>query len=78
MAMPDGAREIGQQALIASPSLAAIVSYLAGITVEKWLALAGIFCIVIQAAGHLWRLHRDVRHEQERRRLGLPPPDIEP
>jgi hypothetical protein len=70
---PEGRHDAVGQAVQAAPSLAAILSWLLGMTVEKWLALAGIFFIALQAAGYIWRLRRDIRRESERRRSSLPP-----
>jgi hypothetical protein len=52
-----------------APSLAAIMTWLAGLTVEKWLGVVGIAFIGLQAVGYLWRLRRDMRREAERVRL---------
>jgi hypothetical protein len=71
----DQHRELAGQAAMATPSLGAIVVWLAGVPIEKWAAVAGLCFIVLQAAGYIWRLRRDMRREDERIRRGLPPPD---
>lgn len=63
-----------QAAIDALPSVAAIVTWLAGIPVEKWAATAGLVFIVMQCIGYLWRLRRDMAHERERYLRQEPPP----
>ena len=59
--------------LEATPSLAAIFAWLAGVPVEKWVALAGLVFILLQIVGYVWRLRRDVRREAMRVSRGDPP-----
>jgi hypothetical protein len=68
---PDPQRE----ALQAMPSIAAIAAWLAGLTLDKWLAIAGLVFIIVQTLGYLWRLRRDMRREAERVARNEPPPE---
>lgn len=59
-------QEIAGQTVQALPSLGAIYMWVAGVPVEKWAAVAGLVFILVQTAGYLWRLRRDIRRERER------------
>lgn len=60
------------QTAAATPSIVAIVvTKLLSLPVEKWLGVAGIGFIVLQAAYLLWRWRRDIH--RERRRLATEP-----
>lgn len=61
-----GKTELAGQVVQATPSLGAIYLWVAGVPVEKWAAVAGLVFIAVQVVGYLWRLRRDMRHEQER------------
>jgi hypothetical protein len=54
------------EAARATPSLAAIIATLGGLTVEKWLALAGIVFIGVQAVVMIWRHIIFLRRERDR------------
>lgn len=55
------------QTAAATPSILAIVATkLLSLPIEKWLGLAGIGFIVLQAAYLLWRWRRDIRRERLR------------
>lgn len=56
------------------PSLGAIGTWLFGVPLEKWAAVAGILFIGLQCVVLLWRWRRDIRREDERLRRGDPPP----
>lgn len=59
------------------PSIAAVVTWAAGLTIEKWLGIAGIVFILIQTVGYLWRWRRDIRRERERIREHAMAPDTD-
>lgn len=59
------------------PSLAAITAWLAGLSIEKWLALVGIAFILLQGVGYVWRLRRDMRREDERIKMHSMIPDTD-
>lgn len=71
---PEAKQDATAQAWHALPSLAAIVAWLSGLTIEKWVGLAGIAFICLQAAERIWRWRRDVRRENERIAAKQPPP----
>ena len=54
------------EAAKATPSMAAIIATLGGLTVEKWLALAGIGFIAVQAVVMIWRHVIFLRRERDR------------
>lgn len=54
------------EAARATPSVAAIIATLGGLTVEKWLALAGIGFIAVQAVVMIWRHIIFLRRERDR------------
>jgi len=56
----------------AMPSLAAILTWVLQIPVEKWLAYLGLLFLLLQMVGYLWRLRRDMRREEERQLSRLP------
>ena len=56
------------QAWQALPSITAIAAWLSGLTVEKWLGMAGIAFLLLQMAGYVWRWRRDIRKERARAR----------
>jgi len=56
---------VGQTAM-AAPSVLAVVSSWDQISVQDWLAIAGIIFIAFQAAYLAWRWHRDARREADR------------
>lgn len=62
------------QAAASLPSWAALVTWLLGVPLEKWVALGGLCFIGLQSAVLLWRWRRDIRREAERLRRGYPPP----
>lgn len=47
----------------ALPSLAAVATWMLEIPVEKWLAYLGLVFLVLQIAGYVWRLRRDMKRE---------------
>lgn len=54
------------EAARATPSVAAIIATIGGLTVEKWLALAGIAFIGVQAVVMIWRHVIFLRRERDR------------
>lgn len=54
------------EAARATPSVAAIIATIGGMTVEKWLALAGIAFIGVQAVVMIWRHIIFLRRERDR------------
>jgi hypothetical protein len=56
------------------PAFAAVMSWLFGVPLEKWVALAGLVFLILQSAFLLWKWRRDHRREIERIRAGEPPP----
>lgn len=54
------------EAAKATPSLAAIIAAIGGLTVEKWLAIAGIVFILVQAVIMIWRHIIFLRRERDR------------
>ena len=54
------------EAARATPSVAAIIATIGGLTVEKWLAVAGIGFIVVQAVVMVWRHIIFLRRERDR------------
>jgi len=54
------------EAARATPSVAAIIASLGGLSVEKWLALAGIGFIGVQAVVMIWRHVIFLRRERDR------------
>ena len=54
------------EAARATPSVAAIIATIGGLTVEKWLAVAGIGFIVVQAVVMIWRHVIFLRRERDR------------
>jgi hypothetical protein len=71
---PEAKTDAITQGAASLPAWAAIMSWFLGITVEKWLAVAGILFIALQAAFLVWRWRRAVRREDERIANGDPPP----
>lgn len=66
------------QGLSAAPSLAAVLATkVLDLTIDNWLALAGIGFIALQALYLLWRWRRDWKRERQRRAAGLPPPETD-
>lgn len=63
---PSNKEYLASEVLKAAPSLGAIGAWLVGIPLERWVAIAGLVFICIQAVGYLWRLRRDMRIERER------------
>ena len=63
----DRTSELATQAVIASPSVAAIVAAkILELRINDWLGLLGIVFLLIQAAAFIWRWRRDIRIERER------------
>lgn len=56
------------------PSWAAIITFLLGVPIEKWAALAGLVFILVQMGYLVWKWRRDHRREIERLSRGEPPP----
>lgn len=54
------------EAARATPSVAAIIATIGGLTVEKWLAVAGIGFIIVQAVVMVWRHVIFLRRERDR------------
>ena len=54
------------QALQATPSIAAVLTALAGVDLNVMLALVGLAFLVLQIAYLSWRWRRDVLRERER------------
>jgi hypothetical protein len=54
------------EAARATPSVAAIIATVGGLTVEKWLALAGIAFIGVQVIVMVWRHIIFLRRERDR------------
>lgn len=71
---PEHKQDAAVQGLAALPSLGAIATWVLGVPIEKWAALAGIGFIALQALVVMWRWRRDIRREAERLRRGEPPP----
>lgn len=71
---PEAKHDAAVQGAASLPSVAAIVTWLLGVPVEKWVALAGLLFIGLQAAYMAWKWRRDIRRERERLRRGDPPP----
>lgn len=71
---PDTKHSAIIQTVAATPSVGFIAAYLNDIPMSTWTALGGLCLIVLQFVVTFWRWRRDVRHEEERRLRGLPPP----
>ena len=61
------------QGLASVPSGTALMTWLIGLPIEKWLAAAGFGFILLPAVYLLWRWRIRARHEAERLRNGAPP-----
>jgi len=71
---PQAKHDAAVQGAAALPSVGAIATWVLGVPIEKWAAVAGILFIGLQALVVLWRWRRDIRRERERIRRGEPPP----
>lgn len=71
---PEAKHDAISQGAASLPSMAAIAAWLLGVPLEKWVALAGLMFILLQAAYMGWKWRRDIRREDERLRRGEPPP----
>ena len=56
------------------PSWAVIMTWLLGVSIEKWAAVAGIVFIGLQCGYLLWKWRRDHNRESERIARNGPPP----
>ncbi|HRI16889.1 MAG TPA: hypothetical protein PL196_00045 [Burkholderiaceae bacterium] len=72
---PEHRHDAAIQGAASIPSLGAIATWVLGVPVEKWAALAGIGFILVQIAYLGWKWRRDIRREDERLRRGEPPPE---
>lgn len=66
MTSAERTHDAGMEAARATPSVAAIIATIGGLTVEKWLAVAGIGFIVVQAVVMIWRHVIFLRRERDR------------
>lgn len=57
--------EAGPGSLHAAPAVAAVGASLAGISLQDWLAIAGLIFLGLQAAYMFWRWRRDIRRDRE-------------
>ncbi len=54
----------------AVPAIAAVGTSLAGISLQDWLAIAGLVFLALQATYMLWRWRRDIRRDRAARAAG--------
>jgi len=69
--------ELIVQGVSSTPAWAAVMTWLFGVTLEKWVAVCGLVFLVLQAAYLVWKWRRDHRREAERLRRGDPPPNTD-
>lgn len=71
---PEQKHDAISQSAASLPSFGAIMAWLLGVPIEKWVAVAGLLFILIQAGYMVWKWRRDVRREAERIKRHDPPP----
>lgn len=71
---PEVKHEFAVQGAASVPSWAVIVTWLLGVSIEKWAAVAGIVFILLQCGYLMWKWRRDHKREAERLRRGDAPP----
>lgn len=71
---PETKHEALVQGTASIPSWAVITTWLLGVSIEKWAALAGIVFIGLQCGYLIWKWRRDSKREAERVARKDPPP----